>query len=148
EVEAYGGNFKTRASQTDEFLDIVRRLWAGETFSYHGRHWDLKNVAISPPPVRGHIPLWVGGYGDKALDRAVKYGDGYVGNIDLCDQYLKKLAAAGKDPAAARMQALFLFLIVADDPDKARSELAPYFHHVNNAYGRWFQEEEYYSRMK
>lgn len=148
ETEAYGIDFKTRASRTDEFLEIVRRLWDGETFSYDGRHFKLKNASIRPPPVRGHIPLWVGGYVDKGLDRVVKYGDGYFGNIDLCGQYLAKLKAAGKDPVKARMQALDIFLVVADDPDKARAELAPYFHHVNNAYGAWFTEEEYYSQMK
>jgi len=31
--------------------------------------------------------------------------------------------------------------VVAHDPEKARHELAPYFHHVNNTYGQWLNED-------
>jgi hypothetical protein len=33
-----------------------------------------------------------------------------------------------------------LFVVVARDPDKAMHELAPSFHHVNNTYGQWLNE--------
>jgi alkanesulfonate monooxygenase SsuD/methylene tetrahydromethanopterin reductase-like flavin-dependent oxidoreductase (luciferase family) len=143
ETNAYGVDFKSRASRTDEFLEIVRRLWNGETFDYNGRHYQLKNASIMPRPVRGHIPLYVGGFGDKGLDRCVKYGDGYFGNIELCGLYQQKLKAAGKDPAKAKMLVLNIFMVVAEDKEKATAEIAPYLHHVNNVYGVWLNEDKY-----
>jgi alkanesulfonate monooxygenase SsuD/methylene tetrahydromethanopterin reductase-like flavin-dependent oxidoreductase (luciferase family) len=34
-----------------------------------------------------------------------------------------------------------LFVLVAKDPEKALHELAPYYHHVNNSYGQWLNED-------
>jgi alkanesulfonate monooxygenase SsuD/methylene tetrahydromethanopterin reductase-like flavin-dependent oxidoreductase (luciferase family) len=141
EAEAYGIDFSSRGRRTDEFLEIVRRLWAGETFSYDGKHFTLKNASIVPTPPRGRIPLYMGGFTDKALERTAKYGDGYFGNEEVYDLYLEKLRACGKDPASARLRIQGLFVVVAHDPEKALHELAPHFHYVNNAYGRWLNED-------
>jgi len=141
EAEAYGVDFSSRGRRTDEFLEIVRRLWAGETLSHEGKYFCLKNASISPLPPRGRIPLYIGGFTDKALARTAKYGDGYFGNEDICDLYQEKLRDAGKDPAAARIRIQGLFVAVADDPENALHELAPHFHYVNNAYGAWLNED-------
>jgi len=100
-AEAYGVDFSSRGRRTDEFLEIVSRLWAGETFSYQGKHFSLQNASIVPTPLRGRVPLYLGGFTDKALERTARYGDGYFGNEEVCDLYLEKLRACGKDPASA-----------------------------------------------
>lgn len=141
EAEALGIDFSARGRRTDEFLEIVRRLWAGETLSYEGQHFALKKASIAPTPPRGHIPLYLGGFTDKALERAAKFGDGYFGNEEVCELYYQKLRARGKDPADARVRLQGLFTLVAHDPDKAMEELAPHFHYVNNAYGQWLSED-------
>lgn len=141
EADAYGVEFSSRGRRTDEFLEIVRRLWAGESFSFEGKHFTLKNASIVPTPIRGRIPLYLGGFTEKALERTAKYGDGYFGNLEVCDLYLEKLRACGKDPAGARIRIQGLFVLVAKDPEKAMHELAPYFHYVNNAYGQWLDED-------
>jgi alkanesulfonate monooxygenase SsuD/methylene tetrahydromethanopterin reductase-like flavin-dependent oxidoreductase (luciferase family) len=140
EAEALGVDFSSRGRRTDEFLEIVRRLWTGETFSYAGKHFTLKNASIVPTPTRP-IPLYLGGFTDKALERTAKFGDGYFGNLEVWDLYREKLLACGKDPAAARIRIQGLFVTVARDPEKAMEELAPHFHYVNNAYGRWLKED-------
>jgi alkanesulfonate monooxygenase SsuD/methylene tetrahydromethanopterin reductase-like flavin-dependent oxidoreductase (luciferase family) len=141
EADAYGVDFSSRGRRTDEFLEIVRRLWAGETFSYQGKYFTLKNASIVPTPISARIPLYLGGFTDKALERTAKYGDGYFGNMEICDLYAQKLRALGKDPAGARIRILGLFVLVARDPEKAMHDLAPYFHYVNNAYGQWLTED-------
>lgn len=142
ETEAYGVDFGKRGSRFDEFLEIVRRLWAGETVSFEGRHYTVSNATIMPPPPRGQIPLYIGGFAEKALARVARYADGYFGNEDVCSLYADKLRAEGKDPAAARIRIQGLFTVVARDPDAAMHELAPYFHHVNNSYGQWLNEDK------
>jgi alkanesulfonate monooxygenase SsuD/methylene tetrahydromethanopterin reductase-like flavin-dependent oxidoreductase (luciferase family) len=141
EAEAYGVDFSARGRRTDEFLEIVRRLWRGECVSYEGQYFNLKNARIAPRPVTAHLPLYMGGFNDKALERIAKYADGYFGNLDVVEPYLEKLRAQGKDPTLARIRIQGLFVVVAKNPDQAMHELAPYFHHVNNTYGLWLHED-------
>jgi alkanesulfonate monooxygenase SsuD/methylene tetrahydromethanopterin reductase-like flavin-dependent oxidoreductase (luciferase family) len=142
ETDAFGVDFTKRGRGFDEFLEIVRRLWAGETVTFEGQHFTVTNAAIMPPPPRGRIPLYLGGFADKAMARVAKYGDGYFGNEEVCDLYVEKLRAQGKDPAAARIRIQGLFVTVAKDPEAALEELAPHFHHVNNTYGAWLNEDK------
>jgi alkanesulfonate monooxygenase SsuD/methylene tetrahydromethanopterin reductase-like flavin-dependent oxidoreductase (luciferase family) len=143
ETDAYGINFKTRVSRTEEFLEIVRRLWRGETFSFEGKHFRLKNAAITPPPPRGHIPLLIGGFNEKAIDRVARLGDGYLGMTEMADLYRERLAAHGKDPARARVLVPSVNVVVDREPERALDELAPYYHYVNNMYGVWLNEDSY-----
>jgi alkanesulfonate monooxygenase SsuD/methylene tetrahydromethanopterin reductase-like flavin-dependent oxidoreductase (luciferase family) len=142
EAAAYGVDFASRGRRTDEFLDIVTRLWAGETVSYAGRHFTVENASITPVPERGPIPLYLGGFSEKALERTARYGRGYFGNVEFVDLYRQKLRDCGKDPDSGRVRIQGLFVAVADDPEQAMNELAPYFHHVNNTYGEWLDEDK------
>ncbi|MBS9376088.1 LLM class flavin-dependent oxidoreductase [Rhodococcus sp. B50] len=141
EYDAFGLDFKTRGKRFDEFLHIVRALWAGETVNFEGRHFTVKDAKIMPPAPRGRVPLYIGGFADKALERVAKYADGYFGNEEFCDSYAAKLQEQGKDPVKARIRIQGLFYVVAEDPEKAMEELAPYYHHVNNSYGEWLNED-------
>lgn len=140
EADGYGVDFTKRGARTDDFLEIVTRLWRGESVTFEGKHVSVKHARIVPAPDR-HIPLFVGGFTDKALERTAKYADGYFGNMEICDLYAEKLRAAGRDPKAGRVRIQGLFTVVAHDPERAMEELAPYYHHVNNTYGQWLNED-------
>lgn len=142
EAEAYGVDFGKRGQRFDEFLDIVRRLWAGETVTHEGPHFTLKDARIMPRSPRGQVTLHIGGFAEKALARVARYADGYFGNEEVCDTYIDKLREQGKDPAAARILLQALFVTVAEDPAAAMDELAPHFHYVNNSYGAWMAEDK------
>lgn len=142
ETAAFGVDFRKRGRMFDDFLDIVQRLWAGETVTHHGDFYTLENASILPTPPRGRIPLYIGGFADKALARVAKYADGYAGNEETCGAYVDKLREQGKDPASARIRLTGLFLAVATDPAAAMEELAPYYHHVNNSYGAFMNEDQ------
>ena len=142
ETEAYGVDFTKRGSRFDEFLQIVRALWAGETVTFEGKHYSIKDAAIVPCSPRGQIPLYIGGFAEKALERVAKYADGYFGNEDVCGLYAEKLKEQGKDPTKAGIRIQGLFLAVAENPAEAMEELAPYYHYVNNAYGVWLNEDK------
>jgi alkanesulfonate monooxygenase SsuD/methylene tetrahydromethanopterin reductase-like flavin-dependent oxidoreductase (luciferase family) len=141
EYDAYGLDFTKRGSRFDEFLQIVRTLWAGETVNFEGRHFAIRNAKVMPASPRGQIPLYIGGFVEKALERVAKYADGYFGNEEVCDLYMQKVKEQGKDPAGAGIRIQGLFLAVAHDPEKAMQELAPYYHFVNNSYGIWLNED-------
>lgn len=141
EYAAAGLDFGKRGARFDEQLHILRALWAGETVTFEGKHFNIHNARIAPKPER-QIPLFIGGFAEKALERVAKYADGYFGNEDVCGLYADKLREQGKDPATARILIQGLFHTVAEDPDAAMEELAPYFHHVNNSYGAWLNEDK------
>jgi alkanesulfonate monooxygenase SsuD/methylene tetrahydromethanopterin reductase-like flavin-dependent oxidoreductase (luciferase family) len=142
ETDAYGVDFRSRTSRLDEFLQIVRRLWAGETVTFEGKHFNIRNAALMPQPVRGHIPLFVGAYSDKGLIRAAKYADGYFGANELYGTYLGKLQEYGKPLSSARFYQATLPMVVTHDPERAMDELAPYYLYVNNRYGVWMSEDQ------
>lgn len=142
ETAAFGVDFTRRGARFDEFLQIVTRLWAGETVDFEGRHFQIQGARVRPPAPSGRIPLYIGGFADKAMDRVARYGQGYIGSPDVCDLYAAKLREQGKDVAAARIRVTGLTTVVARDPEAAMEELAPHFLHVNNSYGEWFAEDQ------
>jgi F420-dependent oxidoreductase-like protein len=72
EHEAYGIPFPPLAERFDrleEQLQILTGLWStplGETYEFHGRHYDLEPGPALPKPVqRPHPPVIVGGLGPR-----------------------------------------------------------------------------------
>ncbi|HBK04786.1 MAG TPA: hypothetical protein DDZ81_02860 [Acetobacteraceae bacterium] len=67
----------TRGRKTDEALEIISRLWAGEALDYDGRHFKLNKASISPVPVQPDLPMWIGGSSEAAMKRTAKLGTGW-----------------------------------------------------------------------
>jgi probable F420-dependent oxidoreductase len=67
-----------RAQQLDESLDLLNRLWAGESVMHRGAHYTVENVTLAPLPVqRPRVPIWIGGESRPALRRAARW-DGWI----------------------------------------------------------------------
>ncbi|HYP90924.1 MAG TPA: FMNH2-dependent alkanesulfonate monooxygenase [Polyangiaceae bacterium] len=68
-----------RYRQTDEFLEIWRRVSAGETVDYEGKHLRVQGAKILYPPAqRPYPPLYFGGSSPAAHDLAAKHVDVYL----------------------------------------------------------------------
>jgi hypothetical protein len=67
----------TRGRKTDEALEIISRLWAGESLTFEGRHFRLTDASIAPVPVQPDLPMWIGGSSDAAIRRTAKLGTGW-----------------------------------------------------------------------
>ena len=141
EADAYGFDFKTRARRSDEVLTILRKLWAGEEVTWSSEFFDLKKARIFPLPIqRPGIPLFVGGLSAPGFRRAATLGDGYCGPLEYYSGYLDALRAAGKPDEAARISlvsAYDMWTFVAEDPDKAFEEIAPYAYYYSSTYAKW-----------
>ena len=142
EAAAFGVDFTKRGRMFDEWLEIVTRLWASETVDFESEYYRFSGAKVMPPPPRGHIPLFLGGFAGKTVDRIVRFGDGYLGTEEVCVAYVDKLRELGRDADNAKVRITGVTTVVADDPEAAMAELAPYFLHVNNSYGEWFQEDK------
>ena len=80
EYEAYGYLFPDgpeRLKMLDEALQIIHAMWKEPYASFEGQRYTIKGAINEPKGVqKPHIPIWVGGGGEKVtLKLVAKYGD-------------------------------------------------------------------------
>ena len=114
EFEALGVPWERRGARNDEYIEAMRKLWAGPHAEFHGDFVDFQPVTCSPRPVNGNIPVIVGGDSEAALNRAVKLADGYFpGEGDnerlakLLERLRNKAEERGRDPASIETNTMF-----------------------------------------
>ena len=79
EFEAAGVPLERRGRRTQETLEILRRYFSGEPFSYEGEIFQLSDVSLDPLPVRGAAtPIWVAGRREPTRRRAALLADGFL----------------------------------------------------------------------
>lgn len=96
---ASGVAWQGRGKRMDEMMEILRGLWTGEYFEFHGEHFDIPALKICPAPSEP-IPLLIGGHSDAALRRAARAGDGWMhagGDPAELDAHLARLAELRKE---------------------------------------------------
>ena len=78
---AFGVEKATYISYFTEGLQLMKAAWSDEpSVTFHGRFRDVDDLPIQPKPVqRPHPPIWFGGLAPKALARAVRHGDSFLG---------------------------------------------------------------------
>jgi alkanesulfonate monooxygenase SsuD/methylene tetrahydromethanopterin reductase-like flavin-dependent oxidoreductase (luciferase family) len=129
EIEICGVDPATRGRRTDESLEILRRLMAGDEVTLDGDYFTIDRALIKPtvdPP----IPIIVGGRSDAALRRAARLGDGWVGAWCSVDRYTSALelidesaASLGRD-APTWHHGYQPWVGVGDTPSEARKVVA------------------------
>ncbi|MEU3415843.1 MULTISPECIES: LLM class flavin-dependent oxidoreductase [unclassified Streptomyces] len=79
EQRAYGDflDKDRRYARTGEFLDIVRRLWAGESVDHHGEHLRVEDARLSRLPEPAPR-IYFGGSSPAAGEVAARYADVYL----------------------------------------------------------------------
>ena len=91
-----------RYQLTSEFLTVYRRLLAGETVDFTGRHFQVDGAQLPFAPVQeGGPPLWFGGSSAEASKIAAATIDRYLTWGDPPAQVAEKIAAV-RALAAAR----------------------------------------------
>jgi F420-dependent oxidoreductase-like protein len=122
EHQAYGIDFpgvKERMDRLDEALTICRSLFREEKASFAGAHYRIDEAVSSPRPVRGDIPILVGGGGEQRTlalvarhaDACNVFGDPATTRHKL-DVLEKHCESVGRDPAEITKTA---FIQAADD---------------------------------
>jgi F420-dependent oxidoreductase-like protein len=82
EHDAYGIPFPTLGERFDRFeeqLEIITGLWdtpVGDTFTFEGKHYELRDSPALPKPYAGRPPIIIGGGGPKRTPRvAARFAD-------------------------------------------------------------------------
>jgi alkanesulfonate monooxygenase SsuD/methylene tetrahydromethanopterin reductase-like flavin-dependent oxidoreductase (luciferase family) len=108
EFEAFGEAVRDRGARLDEALILVTALLSGEPVDFEGTHHHVHSPPSLPRPVRGTIPIWVGGHwpNPAPFGRAARY-DGVIprkrdaerGEVFTVDDLFAMRAAIGRDDA-------------------------------------------------
>ena len=119
-----GVDIKQRAAMFETSLDLMQRLWAGETVN-EGRFWNIENARIAPLPAQ-RIEVWVGAGAPAALNRAARMADGWLAAPGLSheqvgqqlNQYRQSCAEFARAPSAV---AIRRDIFIGADQDEANS---------------------------
>ncbi len=80
EFDAFQVPLRQRGSRLEEGARLIERLWTEEAVDFEGRYTQVKNLTIFPRPVqKPRPPMMFGGWADKAVTRAARLGDGWMG---------------------------------------------------------------------
>jgi alkanesulfonate monooxygenase len=94
-------NHAERYAVTDEFLHIWRRLLAGETVTFRGKHLRIEDGRLYFPAVqRPRPPLFFGGSSDAGMAVAAEHVDVYLTWGEPPADVAEKITAARKAAAA------------------------------------------------
>ncbi|WP_067437578.1 LLM class flavin-dependent oxidoreductase [Nocardioides jensenii] len=77
EFEVSGVDPVTRGRRTDEALTLLGELLTGESTTFEGEFFNVREALVRPAPTQ-RIPILVGGRSRAALRRAAIHGDGWL----------------------------------------------------------------------
>ncbi len=77
EYDALNEEFGNRGRRQEEQVELMRRLWTEDVFSYDGDHHRFEHASILPRPERP-VPVLFGGSAPALLDRCARIGDGWL----------------------------------------------------------------------
>jgi probable F420-dependent oxidoreductase len=78
EFAAVGVPASRRGDGFEEHLAAMRACWAPDPVECNGPHYPIPRSRIGPKPVKGNIPVLIGGVAKLALERAARLGDGVI----------------------------------------------------------------------
>lgn len=130
EHEAYGIDFGASVGERLDWMNEACAAWkawfTGETYSSPpGSHYHFVDAVVHPFPVRGRLPIVIGGSGRKKTLRTVAtYADGWNANetpetmAELVDVLEGHCADVGRDPAEIE-RTFGPAIIIRDEPREA-----------------------------
>ena len=137
--QAFGVEQKTFVSYFTEGIELMKAAWSDEPeVTFRGRFRDVDGLAIQPKPVqRPHPPLWIGGTAPKALARAVRLGDAFIGAgssttatfARAVETVRRELDEQGKDATRFAIGKR-VYVTVDDDAQRARERVVTGLHRI------------------
>lgn len=98
---------RNRGTILEEGLGLLSRLFSEDDVSANGDTYAVKNLSLRPKPYRRPFPLLVGGHQQRAIDRAVAFGTGWIPGwrpFEELSEWIQvlrdKAADAGRDPSS------------------------------------------------
>ena len=143
DFQAFAVPMDERLARFEDSFEILRLCFAGETFSFRGKHYVLDDVKVTPRPYqKPGPPLWIGASVAAAARRAGRIADGFVGTPStgmanasaLATIYVAAAREAGRPAQVIQMRDAWVATTRADAD-------AVYGPHVMTAY-RYYWENK------
>jgi alkanesulfonate monooxygenase SsuD/methylene tetrahydromethanopterin reductase-like flavin-dependent oxidoreductase (luciferase family) len=139
EFDGFQVSQKTRLSRTLETIEILKRAWTGETFSFEGKHFKFRDVRVLPRPVsKPHPELLWGGMTETAIKRGAELGLSFACNLGLREvnlyrESLRKLGKNSDDFSIVNSRLIY----IAETPEKAWDDIRDAAMYQAALYGKW-----------
>lgn len=91
-----------RREMLEEAVEVIRRLWSGDTVEHHGRHFTVDRARLFDPPEHD-IPVIVSAFGPEAAELAGRIGDGFWGTAPDSELLERFEGAGGTGPRYAQI---------------------------------------------
>ena len=132
EATAYGYEFPPlgeRFERLEDHLNIARAMFTQEPATYEGKHHSVHEAFNNPKPIRGDIPIMIGGSGEKKTLRMVaQYADAsnFFGDAERLRHLVGVLEGhcerLGRDPAEITKTRLGT-IVIAPTQEEADAKL-------------------------
>lgn len=141
EYDVFGGSMSESRARVDEGLEIVKRCWGDEPFSYEGEFWSFPEIDVVPKPVqRPHPRLWTAAVSPETFPMAAERGLGVLAGpfkplfmiAEDREKFVERCRELGRDPAELGF-GMTIGVVVLDDHERARKIAAENI--------RWFYEQ-------
>jgi len=125
EFAALSAEFRRRGAITDETLNVIHHLFSADVpGAYNGPLVQFPSFVFLPRPKRP--PIWIGGNGPAAMNRALKFGDGWHPMLPAPELKAKVEELHARARAAGRglPEIIVRRGLKLDDPAAARAKVA------------------------
>ncbi|HUA36368.1 MAG TPA: LLM class flavin-dependent oxidoreductase [Candidatus Binataceae bacterium] len=130
---------KERLGRTLETIEILKRAWTGERFSFAGKYFKFDDVRILPKPVSlPHPELLWGGMAPEAIRRGAKLGLSFACNLGKREvaMYRDALVANGRNPDDFNVVSNRI-VYIADSAEQAWKDIEPAAMYQSRLYAKW-----------
>lgn len=134
EFDVFGVDKSTRGTRVVETIELCRRAWQEERFSFDGRIFQYDDLQIEPTPPEGGPDIYLGGTSEHAVERAVRRADGHIGIVYYDEEHSYRSSFAQFSDNVDQMQgrvdddfavALMQYTHVNKSPEAAWDQLLP-----------------------
>ena len=139
EFDGFGIPREERLGRTIETIEILKRAWTGERFSFDGKYFQFRDVRVLPPPASKPHPELLWGAGAPAgIRRAAKLDMSFacVGGRKEMGIYVEAMKAAGKDPSRYSLVNSRV-VYVANSEQQAWDDTRGALMYQAELYGKW-----------
>jgi alkanesulfonate monooxygenase SsuD/methylene tetrahydromethanopterin reductase-like flavin-dependent oxidoreductase (luciferase family) len=139
EFNGFGVPKGERLGRTLESIEILKRAWTGERFSFDGKFFKFEDVRVLPRPLsQPHPELLWGGMASTAIERGARMGLSFACNLGRREiqLYRDALKRYGKDPNQFSIVGNRI-VYVADNLDQAWSDIEEAALYQASLYRQW-----------
>ncbi|QGQ95069.1 LLM class flavin-dependent oxidoreductase [Paenibacillus psychroresistens] len=111
-----------RYRRTDEFIQVVKRLFTEEKFDHEGEFYQLKAASLFPKPVQAEPQIYIGGASEAGIQVAASVADVYMmwgETTDFIRERIEEVKAAVSEHNRKLSYSISFQVILGDTEEQA-----------------------------